>query len=76
MKTCVFAFNFLYYPEHRFLTCIPNQQILDELPNADIVVGKLDLSSLESIKLFAENIIKTEEKLNILINNAGQSCVY
>jgi len=36
-----------------------------------LVVVPLDLSSLSSIRLFAENIIKNEERVDILINNAG-----
>ena len=37
----------------------------------ELVVVPLDLNSLSSIRLFTENIIKNEERVDILINNAG-----
>ncbi len=37
----------------------------------ELVFEKLDLASLRSVKAFAENIIKTESSLDLLINNAG-----
>ncbi|CAH0395593.1 unnamed protein product [Bemisia tabaci] len=36
-----------------------------------LIVKKLDLSSLESIRKFADDLNESEEKINILINNAG-----
>lgn len=42
-----------------------------ETHNPQVLVHKLDLSSVASIREFAERINKEEEKLNILINNAG-----
>jgi NAD(P)-dependent dehydrogenase (short-subunit alcohol dehydrogenase family) len=39
--------------------------------NDKIEVHHLDLSSLASIRKFAENIINTEPRVDILINNAG-----
>ena len=36
-----------------------------------IIVKKLDLSSIKSIKKFAEEFLKTEKGLHILVNNAG-----
>ena len=36
-----------------------------------LVVAELDLASLASVHAFAENIIRDEERLDILINNAG-----
>lgn len=38
-----------------------------------LIVAKLDLSSLASVRTFAQHIIKYEERLDILINNAGVS---
>ena len=34
-------------------------------------VKRLDLASLDSVRKFAENILKTEKNIDILINNAG-----
>ena len=39
--------------------------------SGELVVVKLDLSRLESIRSFANHIIQNEERLDILINNAG-----
>ena len=36
-----------------------------------VTVKTLDLASLESVRRFAENILKTEKNIDILINNAG-----
>lgn len=40
-------------------------------PNAKIDIRSLDLSSLKSIKSFADGILKDYPQLDILINNAG-----
>ena len=42
-----------------------------QVPNADIVYGELDLSDLSSVKAFAKTFLKTSNRLDILINNAG-----
>lgn len=39
--------------------------------NGNVVVESLDLGSFESIRRFCERMISREEKINILINNAG-----
>lgn len=39
--------------------------------NSNVITKKLDLSSLQSVRDFAADIVKTEERLDILINNAG-----
>jgi retinol dehydrogenase-12 len=39
--------------------------------NDDIVVRKLDLSSLSSIRTFVTEIEEDEEQVDILVNNAG-----
>lgn len=39
--------------------------------NSDIFTQTLDLSSLRSVRKFAEDIMKTEKRLDILVNNAG-----
>ncbi|XP_075984939.1 retinol dehydrogenase 13-like [Anticarsia gemmatalis] len=37
----------------------------------DIVLAKCDLTSLKSVREFAQNILDTEPQINILVNNAG-----
>lgn len=46
-------------------------QIVKETENSDVIFKLLDLSSLESTRHFAEDILNTETRLDILINNAG-----
>lgn len=46
-------------------------EIVAETKNEDVLIKKLDLSSTKSIRAFAEDIIKTEPKLDVLIHNAG-----
>lgn len=49
--------------------------ILDDIikttGNQNVIVKKLDLSSQKSIREFAEDIKKTEPKLDVLVHNAG-----
>ncbi|XP_052749262.1 retinol dehydrogenase 12-like [Galleria mellonella] len=47
------------------------EKIISETGNQDVHYQKLDLASLKSVRVFAENILKTEKRLDILINNAG-----
>jgi len=52
-------------------------EIRREFQNSDMSVRDLDLTSLASIKSFAEGILKDYERLDILINNAGiMMCPY
>ena len=37
----------------------------------ELIYGHLDLSSLSSIKVFAEKVMATENRLDLLVNNAG-----
>ncbi|XP_047999034.1 retinol dehydrogenase 13-like [Leguminivora glycinivorella] len=46
-------------------------RIVAETANPDVHYRHLDLASLSSVRLFADTIIKTEARLDILINNAG-----
>lgn len=39
--------------------------------SASIVIKHLNLASLKSVRLFAKDIIQQEQRLDILINNAG-----
>lgn len=53
------------------LLILISDEIIDITKNTKVVVKKLDLSSFESIREFAEDINKTEERLDVLIHNAG-----
>lgn len=39
--------------------------------NVQIILHKLDLSSIESIHYFANVVLETESHIDVLINNAG-----
>ena len=41
------------------------------MSNPNIVVKALDLNSLDSVRTFAEDILKTEDRIDYLICNAG-----
>ncbi|KAL0994184.1 hypothetical protein UPYG_G00118860 [Umbra pygmaea] len=45
--------------------------IKKETGNNEIIFMELDLASLQCVRSFAENFLKTEPRLDILINNAG-----
>ena len=47
------------------------EEIRSKVEDAKVVVKSLDLSSLESVRSFAGEILKEEERLDVLINNAG-----
>lgn len=47
------------------------QKILDDNPNANLELMKLDLADLASVKQFAENFKTNYDKLDFLVNNAG-----
>ncbi|XP_059155007.1 retinol dehydrogenase 12-like [Physella acuta] len=47
------------------------EEIVTDTGNPNVIVMKLDLSSFESIKEFAQAINETEPRIDILINNAG-----
>lgn len=50
------------------------QEIRDKSPDPLITVLKLDLSSLTSVRKFAEEVSESESRIDILINNAGVYC--
>ena len=45
--------------------------IRNQVPGAEVVVMRMDLASLDSIKDCVDNLKKTVSKVDILINNAG-----
>lgn len=49
---------------------------MKESNNNNIVVRKLDLSSLQSIREFARQINQEESRLDVLIHNAGTAEVF
>jgi NAD(P)-dependent dehydrogenase (short-subunit alcohol dehydrogenase family) len=42
----------------------------------DVVVMQLDLSSLTSVREFAANVLRTESRIHLLVNNAGNTLLY
>ena len=46
--------------------------VLQESGNNQVIFMQLDLASLKSVRSFAETFLKTEPRLDILINNAGE----
>ena len=46
-------------------------EIVEQSGNKDIIVIELDLASLASVRKCAAAVIQNEQKLHILINNAG-----
>ncbi|KAJ8944281.1 hypothetical protein NQ318_009658 [Aromia moschata] len=46
-------------------------EIVESTKNENVIIKKLDLSSRKSIREFAEDIIRTEPRLDVLIHNAG-----
>ncbi|CAG9795085.1 unnamed protein product [Diatraea saccharalis] len=47
------------------------EKIVKDTGNTDVHFRQLDLTSLRSVREFCANIIKTEKRLDVLINNAG-----
>lgn len=47
-------------------------EIRQSTGNGNVVVRHLDLASLYSIRQFTKEFLETEERLDILINNAGE----
>ncbi|XP_042245375.1 dehydrogenase/reductase SDR family member 13-like [Thunnus maccoyii] len=45
--------------------------IQQETGSTDVLYMQLDLASLKSVRCFAETFLKTESRLDLLINNAG-----
>ena len=53
------------------------KEIQERSGSKDVFLEKLDLASLGSVRTFADKILKSESRLDILINNAGvMACPY
>jgi NAD(P)-dependent dehydrogenase (short-subunit alcohol dehydrogenase family) len=48
-----------------------SDEIVHSTGNEEVFVKKLDLSSLKSIREFADDINRTVTKLDVLVHNAG-----
>lgn len=48
-----------------------SDEIIKETGNENVFIRKLDLSSLKSVRDFADGIVKSEKKIDVLIHNAG-----
>ncbi|XP_046960975.1 retinol dehydrogenase 11-like [Vanessa cardui] len=46
-------------------------RIIEKTGNRNVIFKLLDLASLNSVRQFAKDILKTEDRLDILMNNAG-----
>lgn len=44
----------------------------DDQSVGELIIKKLDLTSFKSIKQCAEDILLSESRINILVNNAGK----
>ncbi|KAF6209264.1 hypothetical protein GE061_015009, partial [Apolygus lucorum] len=49
------------------------EEIAEKTKNSNVVVKKLDLSSLKSVREFAADINKNESRLDVLVHNAGMA---
>uniref|UniRef100_A0A667Y510 Dehydrogenase/reductase 13 n=1 Tax=Myripristis murdjan TaxID=586833 RepID=A0A667Y510_9TELE len=47
------------------------QDIVKETGSSQVLLMQLDLGNLQSVRSFAENFLKSESRLDLLINNAG-----
>jgi NAD(P)-dependent dehydrogenase (short-subunit alcohol dehydrogenase family) len=56
--------------EEKGLDAIERMKTISET-GGQLVLGLFDLDSINSVKAFAEKIISTEKRLDLLINNAG-----
>ena len=53
------------------------EDVKKQVSNADLVIYKCDLSSLASVRKCAEEINAKEDRVDVLINNAGvMMCPY
>ncbi|XP_034445596.1 retinol dehydrogenase 11-like [Hippoglossus hippoglossus] len=47
------------------------QEIVQETKNKQVIFMQLNLASLKSVRSFADNFLRSESRLDLLINNAG-----
>ncbi|KAF1375272.1 hypothetical protein PFLUV_G00237850 [Perca fluviatilis] len=47
------------------------QEIIQETGNSQVIFMQLDLASLKSVRSFADEFLRSESRLDLLINNAG-----
>ncbi|XP_070697866.1 dehydrogenase/reductase SDR family member 13-like [Pempheris klunzingeri] len=47
------------------------QEIIQETGNSQVIFMQLDLASLQSVRSFADSFLRSESRLDLLINNAG-----
>jgi len=47
------------------------EEVISRSQNKDVVLSQLDLASLKSVKEFSSRVLREEEHIDILINNAG-----
>nr|CAD7418941.1 unnamed protein product [Timema poppensis] len=52
-------------------SCTPTDEIVASTGNQDVLVRKLDLASLSSVREFSKQILESEPRLDVLVNNAG-----
>lgn len=47
------------------------EDVRNQSGNGNVIVKKLDLASLQSVRELANDVLASEERLDVLINNAG-----
>ncbi|XP_033208646.1 retinol dehydrogenase 13-like isoform X2 [Belonocnema kinseyi] len=51
------------------------KEIVEKSGNENIVAKHLDLASFKSVRKFAKDVLETENRLDVLVNNAGVNCI-
>ncbi|XP_023255096.1 dehydrogenase/reductase SDR family member 13-like [Seriola lalandi dorsalis] len=51
------------------------QEIVQETGNNQVIFMQLDLASLKSVRSFADNFLRSESRLDLLINNVDFNCL-
>jgi len=69
MKSTTSTLNISFLNVSLLYFCVPN--VTEIHPNAKVTAMQLDLSSLSSIKSFADKVNSLNKPVHILINNAG-----